>query len=401
MTPVKLLLILSLFSIIPGQIIRIPLSASGALTISDIIVSATLTVGVFYLLTFKKSLKLDLPIFIPALVFSLVAAASTTLALDSFSAGEVAVSSMFLARFIAYFAISQIVPNLIKKEEVTGWLRVLLVVGTGFALLGFGQIMIFPNLSFLAAYGWDPHEARLTSTFLDPNFAGGLMTLFFALSLSFFASEKKALYLLFSVVAFAAIILTFSRSSYLAAASVLIVIGVLKSKKVLVTFLILFMSSFLLLAQVRDRIAGALAFDETSKARVESWQRAAKVAAENPVLGVGFNTYRFAQAKAGFFSFDNPQGGHSGGGSDSSILLVAATTGIIGLIAYLILLLKIMFAFLKKARESALHLGALSALVGLVLHSQFVNSLFFPQIMLPFWFIVGLVSVKSQAKTND
>lgn len=390
---VKLLLILSLFSIIPGQLIRISLSASGALTVSDISVFITLAVGTFYLLAVKKSVTINLKIFTPAMAFTLVAAASTILAINSFTANEVIVSSFFLVRFIAYFMISILVANFIDKGEVLNWLKVFLIVGAAFAFFGFLQIIIFPNLSFLTAYGWDPHEARLTSTFLDPNFAGGILSLLMAFSLSLFLNLHKPSYLLLALVSFIAIILTFSRSSYLAAAATLLVIGVLKSPKILAVFLILFLAAFLAIGQVRARIVGAVTLDETSKARVESWQRAIVIAKDNPLLGVGFNTYRFAQAKAGFFSFDNPEGGHSGGGSDSSILLVAATTGAIGLAVYTLLLVRVAILFLKKAKSSALHLGAASALFGLLVHSQFVNSLFFPQIMLPFWFIVGLVLV--------
>lgn len=393
MESVKLLLILCLLSIIPGQLIRIPLPVAGALTISDIIVATTLLSAALYLLAVKKLVLLDSSTFLPAAVFSLVAAASNILALNSFGAYQVAVSSTFLARFIAYFAISQLATNFIKKEEVESWLRILLVIGTGFVLLGFAQIIIFPNLSFLTVYGWDPHEARLTSTFLDPNFAGGLLLILLAFSLSLFLNVQKLLYSVLSLVTFFAIILTFSRSSYLGAAAVLVVIGVLKSPKVLASFLVLFIVFFLLIGQVRARVVGAVTLDQTSKARIESWQRAIVITRNQPLLGVGFNTYRFAQAKAGFFSFDNPEGGHSGAGSDSSLLLILATTGIIGLAAYIFLLLKIIARTAKNAKVSALHLGALSASIGLLVHSQFVNSLLFPQIMLPFWFIVGLVTV--------
>lgn len=388
---VKLLLILCLLSIIAGQLIRIPLSVFGALTISDIFVGITLISGAFYLFTFKKSAKLDTSTFLPAAFFSLIAVASNVLAFSSFKASEVAVSSMFLTRFISYFAISQIAANFIKKEEVTNWLQVLLLVGTGFALLGFAQIIIFPNLLFLTDYGWDPHDARLTSTFLDPNFAGGMLVIILAFSLSLFLNNRKTLFFVLSLVSFTAIILTFSRSSYLAAATTLVVIGVLKSPKILAIFLVLFLVSFLLIGQVKARIIGAITFDQTAKARVESWQKAIIIAKDYPILGVGFNTYRFAQAKAGFFPLDNPEGGHSGAGSDSSILLVLATTGVIGTAAYIFLLFKIITKFAKNAKVSALHLGALSMTIGLLVHSQFVNSLLFPQIMLPFWFIVGLV----------
>lgn len=329
------------------------------------------------------------------MIFSLIAAASNILALNSFTTNEVLVSSMFLIRFVAYFLLSQIIINLIKRDEILNWLKTLIVISIIFAIIGFLQIVYFPNLIFLQAYGWDPHQTRLVSTFLDPNFAGGFLVIVLAFSLSLFLKEKKIIYLIYSIVLFAAILLTFSRSSYLAALTVLVVIGFLKSPKLLLGFLAIAAVAFLTVTQIRARIIGAVTLDETSKARFESWQKAITIARENPILGVGFNTYRFAQQKAGYFSFDSPQGGHAGSGTDSSLLLVLATTGVIGLVAYMTLLLTVFAHVTKKAKKNIVHLGTLSALIGLLIHSQFVNSIFFPQIMLPFWFIVGLVFAES------
>ena len=70
---------------------------------------------------------------------------------------------------------------------------------------------------------------------------------------------------------------------------------------------------------------------------------------------------------------------------------MAATTGIIGLSLYLYLLINVFRTLKYKARSSPLHLGALAAFFGLIVDSQFINSLFFPQVMLLFYFILGLV----------
>lgn len=391
MNQIKLLLILSLLSIIPGQIIRLPIAGLVVLTVSDIIVPITLLASTVYLLAVKKSIRLSPKIIIPAAIFLLTAAASTILALNAFSPKEVAISSMFLARFLLYLSLSVITANMIPKNDLTKWLKLFLTIGVILAVLGYLQLLLFSDLSRLTAYGWDPHQTRLVSTFLDPNFAGGFLTLVFSFSLSLFLKEKKGVYFIFSLVIFAAILLTFSRSSYLAALTVLAIIGFAKSPRLLIGFLAIALVAFLLVPQIRARVIGAATLDETSKARFESWQNAITIFKDNPIMGVGFNTYRFAQARAGFFSFDSPMGGHSGAGSDSSILLVAATTGVIGLSAYIFLLYTIARVFLKSAND-VLHLAAFSAFIGLLIHSQFVNSLFFPQIMLPFWFILGLVT---------
>jgi len=388
----KLLLLFTLISIVPGQIVRVPIFQTVTVTVSDIAVTLCVFFSSIYLLFFKRSLKLKANIIIPAFIFSLIAFASTVLALQNFSKSEVATAALFLIRFLLYFAISVITFNLIEKQDVKKWINGLLLVITVFVFLGFFQLIAFPDLTFLTQFGWDPHLTRITSTFLDPNFAGGLMSISFALSLAFYTREKKFILLLVSGIIFIAAILTFSRSTYLAFLTVLATIGILKSPRLLLAFLGIFLIAFFSVPQVKTRVAGALSVDETAQARLESWEKAIVIFQKNPVFGVGFNTYRYAQEKEGFFSIDDPLGGHSGAGSDSSVLLVAATTGTIGLFAFIYFLFAQVLTFAKGARRNALHLGALSAFLSLIVHSQFVNSLFFPQIMLVLWFILGLVN---------
>ncbi|MGA1047546.1 MAG: hypothetical protein ACO3UU_06025, partial [Minisyncoccia bacterium] len=45
------------------------------------------------------------------------------------------------------------------------------------SILGFIQLILFPDFSFMAQYGWDPHQGRLLSTWYDPNFLGGFLGL--------------------------------------------------------------------------------------------------------------------------------------------------------------------------------------------------------------------------------
>ena len=102
-------------------------------------------------------------------------------------------------------------------------------------------------------------------------------------------------------------------------------------------------------------------------ARAESWKTAWNIFSQNPILGVGFNTYRYAQGA----SADS----HAGAGVDSSLLLVLATTGIVGFVIYLKYL-----KYLWKLGENDLVLSA--SLVALFVHSLFLNSQFYPHVML-------------------
>ena len=386
-----ILLISTLASLIPGQLIRFSFSQSpGAITITDILVSITVLFFLIWAFLLKKSIKVPPRIFLAATLFILAATSSTILAADNFSRKEIVISSLFLVRFAFYFLITIVLYNIVRKKEVIKWINLFLSIGFVFIVVGIIQFVIFPDLSFLASYGWDPHQARIGSTLLDPNFSGGIFTTIIAFSISLFLYKKKSVYLALAVFSFFALVLTFSRSSYLATAFVILTIGVLKSPKVIISSLAVGLIAFLLIPQTRSRIIGAVTFDETARARFISWQNALTVFKDHPLFGVGFNTYRFAQGRYGFFS-PGDFGGHSGAGTDSSLLLIAATTGIFGSTFYIFLLISILQLFVKKAGSHFLHLASIATFLGLIIHSQFVNSLFFPQIMLLFWFIVGLV----------
>lgn len=387
---VKLLLVVTLASIIPGQLVRIPIGSLAAITVSDLAVFLLIAVFVIYTFAIKKTLKLESQIFIPFIIFTLIAASSTILAGGNFTISVIIIALLFQIRFLLYFLISQVVLNVVKKAQIGQWLKLILAISSVFALIGFAQLLFFSDLSFLTSYGWDPHQKRIVSTFLDPNFAGGLLIISFALATSSYVYSRGNFSLILSLAIFVSVILTFSRSTYLATLVVILTIGFLKSPKILAGFLTIFIFSFLIIPGVRERITGALSIDKTSQARIESWQRAITIFRQHPFFGVGFNTYRAAQRQYGFFSPDLPEGGHSGAGSDSSILLVLATTGIFGLMSYLLMLAAVFQKFAAKSKSTSLGLGSVASFLGLLVHSQFVNSLFFPQIMIFLWFILGL-----------
>lgn len=400
MTFIKLLIISTIASVIPGQLIRLPVGHFGAVTLSDIFVLLTSLAFILYFIFGKKPFNLPRYTFF-TLLFILSATASTILALGVFTPTEVAISSFFLVRFVLYFFFSVVTFNIIQKDKISSWLNIVLAIGVVFTIIGFVQLWLFPNFSFLTVYGWDPHQKRIASTLLDPNFTGGLLLFFFSLSISIFLFNNKKIYVIASSLFFIAIMLTFSRSAYLAFFLAVMTVAIFKSPKILVVALVAFFIIFLSIGQTRQRIVGAFTLDETSKARVASWQKAVEIFLKYPLFGTGFNTYRFAQIKYGNFTFDHPSGGHSGSSSDSSILTVAATTGSLGLCFYLLMLAATTKAFLKKAKASPANLGAAASFIGLLAHSQFVNSLFFPQIMLIYWFLFGLCSREKDNKTTS
>lgn len=390
MNEIKLLLLISISTIIPGQLIRIPIGASGFLTLTDISVIITVLTFIIYSLLAKKKIYLPKGISFLFSLFTIFALLSLIMALTKLSPIQVVSSSFFLVRFLFYFSIIIVTLNVISAKDVEKWLRALIIIGLSFTFVGLLQLLFLPDLRFLAIYGWDPHINRLVSSLIDPNFTGGLLLIFLCISISMYVFKRSKFYLTSSAIFMISIILTFSRSSYLAFLTVMTTIGVAKSQKVFLISLTAFLVSAVLIPKTQERIVGIVTVDETAKARLESWQNALLIFKDNFLFGVGFNTYRYAQIESGKFSFENPQGGHSGAGVDSSILLIAATTGIVGLTIFTLFLLSILKAAINNVRYDYLKLATLATLLALILHTQFVNSFFFPQIMVIFWLLIGL-----------
>ncbi len=391
---IKLIAVFSLLSLIPGQILRIPPSSTvGAITMSDISVLFLDSLFLVYFLGVKKSLKFPAQIALPFFAFITWSIAATILALRAFTQTQVLISALFVFRFFLYFFLVFVSFNLVSKEKIEGWVKLILAIGMLYILIGLLQFILIPDLTFLTPFGWDPHQRRIASTLIDPNFSGYIFVLIFSIAISYFLFLKnnlKKYYFAISVISFVATVLTFSRSSYLAFLTSVAAIGLIKSRKLLSISLIAVVIIFIAFSPVKDRVIGALTFDDTAKARVESWQNALTIISDNLYFGVGFNAYRFAQAKYSFFSTDNPLGGHSGGGVDSSLLLVTATTGLVGISFFVLLIALVMKSLAKNVTKSPLKLALLGSFIALLIHSVFVNSLFFPQIMLLFFFLLGL-----------
>ncbi len=389
----NILSIATLASIIFGQLVRIIVLPGGVISITDIFIFFLLIYFFTYFVISKKSIKFPTKIGPFIIIFIIAAAASTLLSSNKLPLSQVFISSLFLLRFIIYFCFLVVFFNLYKKKHIENLMNAFLTIGLIFSILGLFQFIFFPNLIFLQEYGWDPHYFRLVSTFLDPNFSGIFLTILFAFSLSLYIFQKKILYLIYLTVFFVSLTLTFSRSTYLALVVLLLVVGVLKSSKVALALIIIFILMILFIPKVRIRIEGALNVDETSAARIQSWRKATEIIKDNYLFGIGFNTYRYTQKSYNFFTPDAPQGNHSGAGTDSSLLFVLATTGIIGTVFYLTFIAQATKLALSKIGSSPLHLATISSVAALLVHSQFSNSLFFPPIMLTLWFIFSLIEI--------
>ncbi|MFH1546345.1 MAG: O-antigen ligase family protein [Patescibacteria group bacterium] len=362
--------------------------------ILDLVAPAVFGIWLLRKFTRKEKIILD-GVSSSLLVFWAIGFLSLIFASEELAGEELKFAFLHFLRFVGISGMLLVARDCGRKEAA-GILNSLLFAGFLLAISGFILLRVFPDFAAagLTEAGWDPHVGRLASTFFDPNFTGGVFAFLLAILGGKFLREQKFAKQVF-LIAIAGILgialfLTFSRSALLALGFSGLILGIFGSRKILLAMLavgILGMSISPRLAervgeftQSMESISGESQqiLDPTAQLRVDSWQEGWRIWRENPFLGVGFGAYKFQQT---FSSEDS----HAATGSDASLLNVGATTGFLGFGIFGILLWNLAAASFRKKEW-----GFLAALGGILVHSIFVNSLFFPPLALYFFVSAGL-----------
>ncbi|HSX40330.1 MAG TPA: O-antigen ligase family protein [Candidatus Saccharimonadales bacterium] len=381
------LIILILFPL--GEVARVQLGNGVAIRANDIgigIIFLAWLISVIWTRKFKSIFQK--PFAKPIFIFVAVCAISLLLQIQTLKTAELFISASYLVRFIVYISLYFVITDfdLTFKKKV---LFILGVSGFLFTALGYIQYFFYPNLRNLYYLGWDDHLYRLFSTVLDPNFAGMLLVLYFLFNLNFLieyiANRKKTILFGFlSILSLIAVYLTYSRSALIMLLVSSVTLLVLKGKKKWLLALLGFTLLYVLVISKNFYIENINLFRVvSSEARIESSKNALFIFQKNPILGVGFNTYRYAQLRYGFRTEKGSITSHADAGTDNSLLFVLATTGIIGGIAFVYLwyrVLRLQFENLyPKNKKDKMFAGlTIASLGGIFVDCLFNNSLFYP-----------------------
>ena len=379
-----------------GQLARVSLAPFEInIHLADIIVGLLVSTWLIW-----KLVKRDKFIFPPLTkqIFLFFFIALVSLAINSadiLSGREMFVSWLYLFRWLFYSGLYFVVYDLGQmkisnfKFQISNWL-----IGAGLvsAILGLAQYAFLPDTRFLEASGWDPHYYRLIGTFLDPGFLGAIFVLaLILLTVKLWSIRKLSYQAFFWLIIYSALALTYSRASYLAYLGAMGTIAwIRRAPKFFLAVLVAGVITVLVLPRPGGE-GVKLERESTIRFRLINWQQSLTIAKDHLLFGVGFNAYRYVQRDYGYLDFANWRVSHSGGGADSSLLFTLATTGIFGLLAYLWLWGRIFVNSFKT-----LNLVALASVVALVVHSWFVNSLFYPWIMAWMWIILGMGAIKER-----
>lgn len=336
-------------------------------------------------------------LFKPIVLFTVVCFLSLAVNILNFGIPKILISSLYIFRWISYsFLYLWLVKqnkNLILKVR-----NFLIFPITIILLFGALQFVFYQNLRNLYYLGWDEHLYRLFSSFLDPNFAAAFLTISFIFLIymsSYFLNSRKFLFFSFiiflSLVNFIEIFLTYSRSGLIMlAVSLLTYLVISNNKKIILIAIVLLVISVIISPRSFSTEGTNIFRIASSEARLQSASIAVSIIQKNPLLGVGFNSYRYAQNKYGFLNGLNWETTHSGAGTDNSFLYVLATTGVIGFAAYIYLIYKILNLGRIYMKNKKISLLLISIMLGVLVDSLFVNSLFYVYIMEFVWIFAAI-----------
>ena len=238
------------------------------------------------------------------------------------------------------------------------------------------QYIFFPNFWGLYAFGWDPHLYRASGIYLDVFIAAALYGL---LALFWYIKKHMVLSLFFVI----ALILSFSRSAYIAFVVSIIYLFITQKKgKELFISLSLFALCVILIPKPFGE-GGNLMRTSSIKSRMLDYTLGLTLWQKKPILGFGYNRIRFAKEHHMLIAQDDRS--HSLASFHSSFLIILVTTGIVGLLSSIYLLGKL-FVKYPQLRVYFVYILTMSLFDNVLLHAL---------VLLPFIFLATHITQSS------
>lgn len=377
-----------------GQLGRINRIGEISFLFNDFLIGTVAVSYLIYKFIKKEKIIID-KIYKLIFLFAFVGLASLVVNLSNYALQEIIISSLYLLRFIIYSILYLIFLN--EKADMKYFSKIFIYSFTSIAVIGLIQYFFFPDLVSLSQLGWDPHLFRLTAPFLDPAFTGALLCLgLFFIAAKYFAKKIAKKEIFCGVIIYLALAFTYSRAAYMMYVVGMGIIAISKKSPKFI-LIVLFIGILTVCLLPNQKGYGTnLRRKETVSSRLKNWRNSLYLWQKAPILGHGFNTYRYAQRKYHLLNEENANISNAGAGGDSSLLFVLATTGVIGLAVYIILCIKLLASAFKNQSEF-FSLVLFSFLIALIFHSFTANSFFYPFIIECVWILGGL----SGRKTRD
>ena len=246
--------------------------------------------------------------------------------------------------------------------------------------------------------------ARLKGAFPHTNIFAGYLALFLPLSFVLFLYSSKGKYKLYlgivSASALFCLISTFCRSAVLGFWLAMLIIGLMKKDKLVITILAaaVLIAPFLAPKSITNwsKKTSSIAEFLLNKERLVLYETSFNMIKHHPILGVGVNTYCLNYQKYKLHDTDKDTI-NTMWYAHNSYLQMASEIGIIGLLVFFYLLVKLFKswrAFYHKVDdkfEKIVSLGIFTGIFAFLIHGFTETNLYYPKIATLFWFQVGLL----------
>lgn len=303
----------------------------------------------------------------------------------------------FMILPLTYF----IATNNVEKEDVAKWIIVCICL-----------TMLIMDFNFYTTFKWFKgyhysHSMRIPGafSFLGPNELGIFYsyTTFLLLGISYFIEDKKMRYFVLFVCAcnFYPIVYSFSRAAYSCVLVGFMMLGILKDRRILFLLVALIIFYRLLLPNaVVERIDMTFVGDEIVSERVESnvvelgdvsvdtvgrrvlWEKAIAYFKNQPIFGIGFDTFRHLEGKI----------------THNMFLKILTEQGLLGMMIFITFMITVLRQSYRLFKRSVIRLGrgiglglficTIITLVGSISGDQ---SLYY-NVMAIYWLFIGIVA---------
>jgi len=300
--------------------------------------------------------------------------------------------------FVSCAAVGLLIPNIIDTEKKADNLCAAIFAGAlATSLYGLYQyaagIEVRADLVDLLA---SPGLRRVFSTMANPNNYAEYLVLFLPFCVSYALNRdsvnKKFIAVTLLAPMFAALVLTSSRSAYIAAVGSAAIYMLLTNKRV-VPFLILacvFMIPFIP-ASIIGRIM-TIGADSSSKYRLMIWEASARALGDYWVFGVGMGPAAFSK----IYRIYSNQNAINAMHAHNLFLQIWIENGVFGFLAFIVFLFgalkKLLRGIFKSAGgpDASYRVAALCSIVGFATFGMVEYTWFYPRVMLSFWIAAGI-----------
>lgn len=293
----------------------------------------------------------------------------------------------FVFKYIEYFVVYFMTVNYLHEER-QAW-RLLVTAFTTCAISALIGITQIPSGDRVAA----PFEGQ----YGEPNTFGGYLLFMLALILGQ-ALSTNSLFVRLGWVVFAGVVVlpflfTLSRTSWLAAIPMLLTLIILSRRRIILVSGLVVLTLFgalILPKQVIDRYnytlnakidrgeysIGGAKLDTSTSARFDSWKQGFEGWIKSPFFGYGVTGFAFM---------------------DAQFVRVLVESGLMGLAAFLWLLISIFRVGLETYRQAVgtrfegLGVGYLAGFFAMITHTFGANTFIIVRVMEPFWFMTGII----------